>query len=123
MFFVSLIKIVAGGKFTVMCNGALIGERDILTVGICAHEIAVSEDLDKYAVRVAEGIDVFYECRLKRIIAVTAPVQARHKRYFVHGSSGATIFNPNTYQDFEKYWLATFTTTEEARIAPIFSHV
>ena len=70
MFLVSLLKFKARGKFTVMCNAVLIGERDVLAACSCALEIAISGNLDKYVVRVAEGLDDFYMCTLKHILCV-----------------------------------------------------
>ena len=70
MFLASLIKYEIDGNYTVLCNAALIGQRDVLTVASCAREIAISRNLDRYGVRVAEGLEEFYMCTLKHILCV-----------------------------------------------------
>ena len=67
---VSLLKFKADGSYTLMCNAALVRNRGVLAVSRCAQEIAKSGNLNRYRVRVAEGLDELYFATLKHIDCV-----------------------------------------------------
>ena len=91
---VSLLKFQDDGNDTLMCNGALIGNRAVLAVSICAHEIATSYNLNRYRVQVAEGLNELYVNRCKHIVCVDLDI--RHM--YAYNSQLAWIVVSNLIQ-------------------------